>query len=45
MSKRAIVLAGGVGTRLTPYTVVLPKPLMPIGDYPVLEVHLKPWKH
>jgi NDP-sugar pyrophosphorylase family protein len=38
MSKRAIVLAGGIGTRLRPYTVVLPKPLMPIGDYPILEV-------
>lgn len=38
MSKRAIILAGGMGTRLRPYTVVLPKPLMPIGDYPILEV-------
>jgi len=38
MSKRAIILAGGRGTRLRPYTVVLPKPLMPIGDYPILEV-------
>jgi NDP-sugar pyrophosphorylase family protein len=38
MSKRAVVLAGGAGTRLRPYTVVLPKPLMPIGDYPILEV-------
>src|SRR2546426_9780852 len=38
MLKRAIVLAGGKGTRLRPYTVVLPKPLMPIGDYPILEV-------
>jgi NDP-sugar pyrophosphorylase family protein len=38
MSKRAIILAGGKGSRLRPYTVVLPKPLMPIGDYPVLEV-------
>jgi NDP-mannose synthase len=36
--KRAIILAGGKGTRLRPYTVVLPKPLMPIGDYPILEV-------
>ena len=36
--KHAIVLAGGKGTRLKPYTVVLPKPLMPIGDYPILEV-------
>jgi NDP-mannose synthase len=38
MSKRAVVLAGGRGTRLRPYTVVLPKPLMPIGEYPILEV-------
>lgn len=38
MSKRAIILAGGRGTRLQPYTVVLPKPLMPIGEYPILEV-------
>lgn len=38
MSKRAIILAGGRGTRLRPYTVVLPKPLMPIGDFPILEV-------
>lgn len=35
---RAIVLAGGMGTRLHPYTVVLPKPLLPIGDFPILEV-------
>src|SRR3990170_2510407 len=38
MSMRAVILAGGKGTRLRPYTVVLPKPLMPIGDYPILEV-------
>lgn len=38
MGKRAVILAGGRGTRLRPYTVVLPKPLMPIGDYPILEV-------
>jgi NDP-mannose synthase len=37
-SKRAIILTGGKGTRLRPYTVVLPKPLMPIGEYPILEV-------
>ena len=41
MSKRAVVLAGGLGTRLRPYTTVLPKPLMPIGDYPILEVILR----
>jgi NDP-sugar pyrophosphorylase family protein len=33
----AVVLAGGRGTRLRPYTTVLPKPLVPIGDRPVLE--------
>jgi NDP-sugar pyrophosphorylase family protein len=38
MSNRAVVLAGGKGTRLRPYTVVFPKPLMPLGDYPILEV-------
>lgn len=38
MSKHAVILAGGKGTRLRPYTVVLPKPLMPIGEYPILEV-------
>ena len=38
---RAVVLAGGVGTRLAPYTTVLPKPLMPIGDRPVLDIVLR----
>jgi NDP-sugar pyrophosphorylase family protein len=41
MSKRAIILAGGRGTRLRPYTVVLPKPLMPLGDYPILEIIIR----
>jgi NDP-sugar pyrophosphorylase family protein len=41
MCKRAIILAGGKGTRLLPYTVVLPKPLMPIGEYPILEVIIR----
>lgn len=44
MSKRAIILAGGKGTRLRPYTIVLPKPLMPIGDYPILEVIVRQLK-
>ncbi len=35
---RAVVLAGGRGRRLAPYTSVLPKPLMPIGDRAVLEI-------
>jgi NDP-mannose synthase len=34
---RAVILAGGFGTRLRPYTTVIPKPLVPIGDRPVLE--------
>lgn len=41
MTKRAIILAGGKGTRLRPYTVVLPKPLMPIGEFPILEVIIR----
>ncbi|MDX2283449.1 MAG: nucleotidyltransferase family protein [Bacteroidia bacterium] len=44
-SRRAVILAGGRGTRLRPYTVVLPKPLMPIGDYPVLEVIIRQLAH
>ncbi len=32
-----IVMAGGEGTRLYPYTKILPKPLIPIGDVPILE--------
>ena len=37
---KAVVLAGGRGTRLAPYTSVLPKPLMPIGDRSILELVL-----
>jgi len=37
----AVVLAGGKGTRLLPYTAVFPKPLMPLGDMPVLEILLR----
>jgi NDP-sugar pyrophosphorylase family protein len=36
-----VLLAGGTGTRLRPYTTVLPKPLMPVGDMPVLEILLR----
>jgi NDP-mannose synthase len=35
---RAVLLAGGEGQRLRPYTAVLPKPLMPIGDRPIMDV-------
>jgi NDP-sugar pyrophosphorylase family protein len=42
---RAVILAGGKGQRLRPYTTVLPKPLMPIGDMPILEVVLRQLRH
>lgn len=38
MSKRAVILAGGRGTRLKPFTITLPKPLVPVGDKPILEI-------
>jgi NDP-sugar pyrophosphorylase family protein len=41
---RAVILAGGKGTRLAPYTTILPKPLMPIGDMPILEVIIRQLK-
>jgi len=34
---KAVILAGGKGSRLYPYTTILPKPLMPIGEIPILE--------
>lgn len=36
-----VILAGGKGTRLAPFTSVLPKPLMPLGDGPILDVLLR----
>ena len=32
-----VIMAGGLGTRLSPYTNILPKPLIPVGDYPIVE--------
>ena len=37
-TKKAVILAGGRGTRLAPYTSILPKPLMPIGDRAILKI-------
>jgi NDP-sugar pyrophosphorylase family protein len=34
----AVILAGGKGSRLKPYTLTLPKPLMPVGDEPILSI-------
>ena len=42
---RAVILAGGKGTRLAPYTTVLPKPLMPIGEMPILEIVMRQLAH
>jgi len=42
---RAVVLAGGLGMRLRPYTAVLPKPLIPIGDRPVLDIVIRQLRH
>ena len=37
---KALILVGGKGTRLKPYTNVIPKPLLPVGDRPILEIIL-----
>lgn len=40
-SVRAVILAGGKGTRLKPLTAVFPKPLVPLGNKPILEILLR----
>ncbi len=42
--KTAIILAGGLGTRLKPYTIAFPKALVPLGEMPVLELVLRQLK-
>lgn len=42
---QAIILAGGRGTRLRPFTSNFPKPLVPIGDMPILKIILKQLKY
>lgn len=39
--KQAIILAGGEGRRLLPYTKILPKPLWPVGNLPIVEILLR----
>ncbi len=39
-TKKAVILAGGLGTRLQPFTQVIPKPLLPIGESSVLEIQI-----
>lgn len=41
MRGRVVILAGGMGKRLAPYTFVIPKPIVPIGTTPILEVVLR----
>jgi len=41
---KAVVLAGGKGTRLRPLTFSIPKPLLPIGEKPILEIALRSFK-
>lgn len=41
MNETAVILAGGKGTRLKPYTLALPKPLVPLGNMPILEIVLR----
>ena len=38
---KAVILAGGQGLRMRPYTSILPKPLLPIGDLPIIEIILR----
>jgi len=42
---KALILAGGKGRRLRPYTTTIPKPLMPIGDHAILEIVIKQLKY
>jgi NDP-sugar pyrophosphorylase family protein len=44
LSKQAVILAGGKGSRLGPYTTVLPKPLLPVGDRAILDVVVRQLK-
>lgn len=45
IARQAVILAGGKGTRLRPFTATLPKPLVPVGDYPIIEIVLRQLKH
>ena len=42
---QVLILAGGKGRRLQPYTTVMPKPLMPVGDHPILEIIVRQLRH
>src|SRR5258708_27445858 len=42
--RQAVIMAGGKGTRLHPFLALFPKPLMPVGDMPILEILLRRMK-
>ena len=42
---QVVILAGGQGSRLRPYTTVLPKPLLPVGGKPILEILIRQLRH
>ncbi|MDL2238311.1 NTP transferase domain-containing protein [Christensenellaceae bacterium OttesenSCG-928-K19] len=44
MSRKAVILSGGLGMRLRPFTQVIPKPLLPIGEKAVLEIQIEQLK-
>jgi len=44
MKKTAVILSGGLGTRLKPFTNIMPKPLLPIGEKAMLEIQIETLK-
>ncbi len=42
---KTVILAGGKGSRLLPYTLVFPKPLVPVGDVPIIDLVLRQLRH
>lgn len=42
---KAVILAGGLGTRLKPFTEIIPKPLLPLGEKSILEVQISHLKY
>lgn len=42
---RAVILAGGKGRRLAPYTITFPKPMVPVGDMPIIEIVIRQLKN
>lgn len=44
MTRKAVILSGGLGTRLKPFTSVIPKPLLPIGEKAIMEIQIEKLK-